>query len=488
MGNKRKRQLWYLSALCLLLALGCLLTACSGGGKPAENTREQAATEEPDGSTDGSFDAARDIPSRNLDRDFTILSAWDVSYWLENEDGADQVADTAYARTLLAEEKYGVTFYVSNANGDVLPPLQAANMSGDKCYDLVFPHPTEAMTTIMTKGYYANMAELDTMNLSADWYNRSQVQNYLTKNNKLYIIASDLTLNYQGFFCIVYNRDLYERFSFAEDMKTLVESGEWTVEKFNELLTETEFTLDGEPTGNETYGFLVNSAPSHRWTYAFGESTLVRKNDGTFEAGLKSANMTSIAEAYSSLLYTHGDSVRVESYYNSGIATSKNVESFRNGHGLFINWDVGSCFTTLHNLDFKMGYAPLPKLDGNQKEYRTICASGFFAIPQLCVSAEESGLILEFLSAYSYQYFRQAFFESVLTRKMSERLDDYKMLNFLHESKFFDFGYTLDEKETFINMLETAVVKNRAPSGVVVILKSGAASMKQILEYANNMP
>lgn len=472
--------------LCLLLLSVLFVTACSGSRKPSVTTAESTNAVESGGES-AEFDAVRDIPSKDLNRDFTVLSSFDLG-WLEAENSGDKVETAIYRRTMLAEDKYNMSFYISNASGSVYPSLQAATLANDKSFDLVFPHPTDSMVTIMTSGYYANLTDLQNMDLSNPWYNQSQVQNYTTQGNKLYIVTPDISIPNQGFFCLVYNRELYAQFNFADDVTELVNHGEWTAEKFNEILTVTDFELDGDPLGNENYGFLCNAAPSHRWTYAFGESTLVKKADGSFEVGLSTKNMSQIAATYDQLLYTHGDSVQVDFYYNAGIATSRNVSLFKAGHGLFINWDVGSCYSELRGLEFKMGYAPLPKLNDSQKEYRVICASGFYAIPYITTNAEESALIMEFLSGYSYQYLRQAFFEVVIHARMSESQEDYDMLEFLHNSKFFDFGYTLDESEVFVNMLSKAVVDNRNPSSVAVILKGNSNAFHQILEYANNMP
>ena len=468
--------------LCLLSMLVTLMS-CT----PKKETPNQTGTDPVERNTDSSFDAVRDIPGKILDRDFTVLSSFELG-WLEAESTGDKVETVIYRRTQQVEEKYGIDLYIANAAGSVYPSLQAAYMSNDKSFDLVFPHPTDSMVTIMTSGYYANLTGLDSMDLSKPWYNSSQVQNYTTPNDKLYIVTPDISITSQGFFCLVYNRELYGKFNFTEDITEIVNNGEWTAEKFNEFLTVTDFSLDGEPLGNENYGFLCNAAPSHRWTYAFGESTLVKKNDGTFEVGLSTRNMTNIATVYEQLLFSHGDSTRVESYYNAGIATSKNVALFKTGHGLFINWDIGSCYSELRGLDFKMGYAPLPKLNESQSDYRVICASGFYAIPYMTTNVEDSALVLEFLSGYSYQYLRQAFFEVVIQARMSESREDYDMLEFLHTRKFFDFGYTLDQDETFVNMLSKAVVENRNPSSVAVILKGNSNAFNRILEYANNMP
>ena len=232
--------------LCLLSMLVTLMS-CT----PKKETPNQTGTDPVERNTDSSFDAVRDIPGKILDRDFTVLSSFELG-WLEAESTGDKVETVIYRRTQQVEEKYGIDLYIANAAGSVYPSLQAAYMSNDKSFDLVFPHPTDSMVTIMTSGYYANLTGLDSMDLSKPWYNSSQVQNYTTPNDKLYIVTPDISITSQGFFCLVYNRELYGKFNFTEDITEIVNNGEWTAEKFNEFLTVTDFSLDGEPLGNET--------------------------------------------------------------------------------------------------------------------------------------------------------------------------------------------------------------------------------------------
>lgn len=496
--KKHNTQTVFRTLVCLALALLMLLSAVAckkdepnenATNPPAGNNNTPNNPNDPQNPDDpyANFDPKTDIESREFNRDFTVLTAYDLGPWFDDEPG-DQVGESMWERTLLFEEKYKTTLYQAGGSQDsLMTSLKASNMTGDKSFDLVFPHPASGMTSNMLAGYFANMREISTMTLDSPWYNQSQTQNYITTTGRLYVSTSDLTITGQAFFCLVYNRALYQNFGIEQDIPSLVKSGKWTAEAFNNILTQTDFDMNGEPTGEELYGFLCNTAPSHRWTYAFGETVLIKNKDGSFSEGLIRENMTNIAQAYSDILFTHKDAVKLDFYYNSGIASCAILPLFKSGHGLFINWDMGSCFSHIREIEFAKGYAPLPKLNDAQSDYRVICAAGLLAIPSVCTSVEESGLAYEFLSAYSYKYLRPAFFEVILGGRLSEYPEDFEMLNLIHEKKFFDFGYTLDEEEVFVDALRKAVVDNKNPGNIAWVLKGNANTMAKIIENANNM-
>ena len=282
--------------IALLLSVVTLLSVSCGKKEP----------EETPASTGGSNDPLASVPSADFDRDFTILSANYCKGWsaagVKYEDVAgDPIAETIYKRTLAFEEKYNTTIYTTGVDPDsVYQGMYSSNMAGDPAYDLVLPHPTEGLATMMLNGWFSNLNEISSIDLSGDCYNQSQIENYMS-NNKLYIATSDMIVTGQSFIALVYNRKLMENYSFEEDVQKLVMDKKWTMEKMNEMIAVTEFGGDNSD-GSQTYGLAFNSASIGRWMYAMGESILVKSEDGTFEAGCNSTKMTDIAGKLNTLL------------------------------------------------------------------------------------------------------------------------------------------------------------------------------------------
>ena len=181
------------------------------------------------------------------------------------------------------------------------------------------------------------------------------------------------------------------------------------------------------------------------------------------------------------------DTVLIGFSYNPGLPTSDIYTTFKSGRGLFVTWDVGSCWSYLRDLDFDQGYAPLPKYDTAQSDYRVISASGLMGIPSVTTSLEQSGMAMEFFAVYGSTYIRPVFFKTIIGGRLSEYPEDYDMLDLLHSKKFYDFGYTMDEQENMIFILDKAVIKNRNPDSIATILRSSSPYIQEILDKANEM-
>ena len=492
---KSKTKIWLRVSLCLLLALVTLMSAACGGngGKKAQTTAKPSDPQQPT-TPEGEENPLETIEVRNFDRDLVILSpgygggSWYTTNGVSYEEtiAGDPILEQEYKRTLAFEEKYNCSVYASGASSqDVYNSLDAMQRMQSTDYDLVYPHPTDAICTMMTSGFFKDLNTVETMDLESDWYNQRQVQNYQT-NGKLYLAASDITVTGQAFFAIVYNRANVAKYQFPSTVKDLVEAGNWTVETFNEMITLTEFAGDNED-GTQLYGFSFNDMAIGRWIWALGGSILDKNVEGEFVSGMTKNKVLALANALHTLINTHGSTVTVECFANAGIPTSKLYTYFTAGKSVFIMFDIGSNFTYLRDVEFEKGYAPLPKLDKSQPDYYVNCASGLMAIPAVTTSFEESGLMFEFFARYSHVNLLPTFFETILGGRLSEFPEDYEMLNFLHSKKTFDVGYTLDEKGIFLNLLQVPVVTNKMPDGAAIILASKNNDMKEILKIANGI-
>ncbi|MBQ7346364.1 MAG: hypothetical protein IJW55_00235 [Clostridia bacterium] len=469
-----------LAFLCLLLA-SMMVLACACDKDKKDETQTTASTDDEE---TGDTSLYADLPTDKINRELTALSPNEyLSSWVQEGMDGDPISEIVYERTLEFEEKYDAVINTIMTDS-WYDNLSNAYLGGGGVYDLLYPHPQGAIVTAMTSGMLTNLTELNTLSLDSPWYNQSQVQNYKT-NNKLYLAVSDSSITGQGFFALVYNRDLYQTLGYEENIHTLVMDGEWTMEKFAQMLAETASFADG--TEDQTYGLCFNELATARWLYAGGETILVKNEDtGLFSKGLNSNNMVKIATNLYNIVYNSGNTVS-DSYPNSGIPTSKVWLTFNAGRGLFATWDVGSCYSYLREVSFKRGYAPLPKVDEDQSDYKVVCASAFYAIPALSENAEESALLLEYFSIYGYEKIKPAFFTTILGGRLSGDPEDYEMLEFLHSKKFFDFGFTLDSESEVLNLLKTSVVTNKAPGGIAVLLATNVNTIKNLVDTANQI-
>lgn len=469
--------------LLMLLVLASLLSVVACTPKKGNETPTEPVADDPTGTEE--YNPLNDLPEADFGgRAFTVLSEGTCGDWLVENSG-EQIGESKYARTLAFEAKYHTTIYLAGATAsDVKRAMEASLQLNDKSYDLVQPHPHTGLAAMMTMGCFANLYEIPEVNLNGAWYNESWINNCTTANGKLYAAVSDITIDGQGFFGIVYNRELMANYTFETDVKTLVENGDWTMEKLNEMVTVTEGLSSGDES-SRVYGFLFNVTPLYRWMYAMDETIIEKKSDGTFKQGYTSEKMAGIANHLYTLMYGHDDAVMIDEALNAQLKGSNMYKAFTGKRGLFIAWDIGAQYPLLRGLEFKVGYAPLPKYDKAQPDYRVNCASGMLCIPAVTSSYAESGMGFEFLSVHSHMRLVPTFYEVILGGRLSEYPEDYEMLEFLHSKKYYDFGFTLDADQKFLGLLQEILVDNNNPDAIAINLKGKSQELKKILDMAN---
>lgn len=83
------------------------------------------------------------------------------------------------------------------------------------------------------------------------------------------------------------------------------------------------------------------------------------------------------------------------------------------------------------------------------------------------------------------------FFNSILLGRLSEKPDDYDMLNYLHSIKIFDFGFTFDATNRIAsNILYNVVItgkQNNASRAISAYLRGQKGYFDKLLESANSV-
>lgn len=475
MQNKK----WLLAFVCFLLAATMLLPSCGGGGKKGANTtpetQPQAAAGDP---------LKEMLPDKQYDSDFHIWNYFGEEAFCAREEDGDPIRTVEVQRTLYIEERFGVTLS-SNKSGSY-EQLKASQMSGGGEFDLIYPHPTSGIVDLMTSGSCANLLDLEYLHFSESWWNQSQVENY-TANGKLYLCVNDMSIAGQSLLGLVYNRDRYKNYEFEDDLHDVAMAKNFTLEYLGNLLKACQSSIEGGDASTAEYGLLFQTDSSRRWMWALGERILTKNNDGEFVVALTAAPLTNMCKKLYTLLYETGDVLVEKTGGNAVFPTSNLWTTFSSGRALMTTFNIGSLHHMLRDLDFDYGFLPLPKLDDLQPDYLVVEASSLVAVPARPKNLEMSGVILETFAIYSYQKLRPAFFDVILMGRLSENPDDYEMLEFLHTSKFYDFGFTLDTNEDALGIINAVVVDKKAPDSAAIYLRSKTNALNALATLANTI-
>ncbi len=455
-----------------------VLSACKGGTTPTT-----PSVTNPDGQP---AEILQDLhPKKEIGRDMKILSDYAPIEDIHETNG-DPVWDTEVANYLYAEEKFGVSLsYVTPAAGQVYSTLRMYLGSDGNEFDLVYsPHPNLGTYALLSEGGLTDLHNIQSMNLDRPWYNQSQVTNH-TANGKLYLCVPDFTIAGQGLPAIIYNVERYKAMGFEEDLYELTKSGGWTIDKMISMVKAAETTSSGEG-AVDTYALSYWKQLSYCMMYALGENILVKNTDGKFELGLDTNNLTTISEK---LIELTSQDVVADSTNNNGFPDTTMWKAFESGNSLFMTMDIGSMNHWLRELEFDIHYLPLPKMTASA-DYRSVCASGFCGIPTIAKNYEESGTILDTMAIYGYERVKPAVFENILFGRLSKEPADYEMLNYIHSTKFYDLGFTIDEKAAARDLMMSVVFNATGATGKKAIstyLRANATKLTDIVDKANTL-
>lgn len=441
--------------ILLLLVCALLIPLMASCGKkpttpPAENvTTKKQEKESP-------------VEVRDLDREVTILEQANYNY-LEVEAVDSDIMKEAYQKRLnYLEDNYGVTFKNIDAINEFQTLVNEIS-GGGTTYDIINPHPQLYIGSLMTTGVLNNICGFDNIDLTQPWWNQSFVENY-TVNNFLPFIVGDSAVNTAGFMAFVMNNAMYQRYGYKDNLYELVDQRKWTLEKFGELAKETG--LDALEESDREYGLILHQGLVHCFFFGSGEQVLKKNNEGVPVFKFNADKCQSLAEWLYEVVY--GDYTGLCTYSNATFATSKQWTTFASGKALMIGFDFVAFGSMLKSIEsFDMVYLPNPLFDEDQKEYHTLCGSGFVGIPTTAQNPEDIALLLSAINWHSHENLRNTYVNTFMSFRVADDINQRNVLLLIIDSVMYDLGFSLDTGKTSglaLGMLERVVVEGKSYS------------------------
>ena len=291
------------SIIILLLAL--LLTAC---GKDTTSNQNDNAQQTADTSTPVETELTHKIPQADYEGHIvTYLSGSDYAERskLTAEQTGDVLDDAAYQRNLAISELLNVSFSaVGVENGKVSPTLLNAVAAGDTAYDLVLPHPSDGVASMVSQGLLLNQLSLPVVDFSMPWWNQS-CMDALTLNGATYYSASDSTITWQGLQVVIFNKEYLTNYNIEENLYDTVRDGKWVFDKMLALgeLTAMDLNGDGKMTGEDQFGILAVNKNSHFYQIACDQPVMTRDETGYPVLAMNTERMIDIVSKYHDMVY-----------------------------------------------------------------------------------------------------------------------------------------------------------------------------------------
>ena len=431
--------------MCLLLALLTVsLTACTAGDTPETETAGETITAETE--TEEETEPPRVYPGEEMDFggvDFTVATPqWSVytKYYFAEEETGDVTNDASFARQLLVEEALNVVIKsvsflsLEDSAAAVLETVAA----GEDVYQQSLNHCFVQNVAMATSNSLYDWNKLPNMYMEEDWW-YSDLNEYLAIDGKLFFVTNDYMI--QNPYIFYFNKEII-RDNDMEDPYQLVYEGKWTVDKQFEMGEAAIVDLNGDTVfdDKDQYGYLTSSDMMDNYMFAADLGIVVVGEDG-LSLGLNNERMVSLSE-------------KIYDYFQiPGAGMVNGSLQFASGQALFANGSVGGIIN-LRDVDFEFGLLPYPKFDEAQEKYISFDWGGMAATPITITNPEMVGAVNDRLAYESKDTTRQAYFDVLLSHKLSRDEDSVNILNIVFENVRYDIGMTyLASTNAGFNML-----------------------------------
>jgi hypothetical protein len=436
--------------ISLFLALLMLLpaaVACAESGDTGDTTTANpaaAATTEPIPETENPLDEngyLKDkIPELNYGGETVDVLYWSNAKNVEYtaEDDGDSVNASIYYRNLAVEDRLGITFNWIGEKGDYgqradFNNIIAADLSGDCMYDIISAYST-TIAMAATYGYVLDLMEYSgKLSLDMPWWG-ADLTDMATINDRLYFATGDISTNYLlRMYGTFFNKEIVTNNALA-DPYALVDSGDWTVDKFIELGS----AIKGEASvgGGITYGFVHDAITVEALFYG-SDLRFVDKNDedkAALSDSWKGDKAQTLIEKMAAFCNT--DSVLNDS--------KKDESTFTDGNSLFIIYSLDCAMNYLPGSGIDFGIAPIPKYDTAQEKYSTTLNYKYslYAISRATDIPEIAAYTLEALASESYRKVTPNLYEVAMKIRYTTDSTSQRMIDHIRDGVSFEVGRT----------------------------------------------
>ena len=395
-----------------------------GGDEPeSPDPDEPEEPEEPD----DPGDPTPELPDFD-NAEFVILSSADGFFvpedWLTENAGmetGDALLWRLFERNTEVEDTLNVSIRITKANDSgILDLVRNSTLAGNGGYHMVSA-PLNVASALSGEGLYMNLYELPDLQLNQPWWNQNFIDS-AELNGKLPMVTGAISLSlYRASYITLLNMDCIEE----NEIDSIVERGEWTIEKYEEYCRLfTNYYFAGAV--GSTYAVAAG------FRHGLGVELTVREADGKVLLRNLEEKTLAAMNRLSELCY-QSESMTVVS------DTDEAVNLFSSQPiALLVGrvWDAERIWDDY--LVLNCGILPMPKLDSSQTAYSTGASltHGTVAVPDYrdALDTDMVGAVLEELCVVSEEKVLPIYFT-----KYTSRQEDMELLKSLQQMLRWDF-------------------------------------------------
>ncbi|MHC1695846.1 MAG: hypothetical protein AB9835_11395 [Eubacteriales bacterium] len=360
--------------------------------------------------------------------------------WSENETG-EILNDSVYKRNSVIEDAYNITITPVPADeSNSVSLLNASILSGSDDYDFALVHMVEAANMSLT-GVFLNWLDMPYVDLEKPWWSPG-VKESLSMYDVLFLAAGDFSYADLGFtMALAFNKEIVNEYGLKNPYE-LVKKGEWTIDEFNQMVRSVSSDLNGDGLydDNDLYGLsMVGGASKTVLFFGAGQFLTQKNKDGLPELCLNTDKTQYLMDFFYDLFFNDNQTL----FYVDNDPMEKNWTSiFEAGRILFVPMQVNG-MERLRNMANDFGMLPFPKYDSVQEKYYSMVNghAPMLVLPNTISDPDRTGLIIEALAAESSVTVKPTYAEIVTKVKYSRDNDTSLMIDYILDSRTYDFGY-----------------------------------------------
>lgn len=443
-------------ATCITLAaamLALLLVGCTGDPGGETTTGANVTTAVPASETTATVPETdengyikSDLPGLDFGDQKVSVLYWKDSFTDEfvAEDGqTDMVLSAINRRNKVVESTLGIQYEWVGVKGNnsnrqnYIDAAQKSIKANDGTYDILAGY-SMCIASLSSAGLLRDLNELEYINTDMPWWPERLVSE-ATINDHLYFASGDISTNMLwSMLFMIYNKDLMKELNIEDNLATLVDRGEWTLDKLEELCRNVYADNDGVEgkSAGDRLGLITSNVYSDAFFFGCGLHTVEFDESG----------IPTLSDSFGSEK-THDVLVRLLDllYGNDGLIVTKNygdMVNFVQNNSLFEVRNPTYLRDVVAGTKTSFGVLPMPLYNSDQDKYVTTMGFTYtlYAVPIDSKIPNVAAAAIECAASEAYRKTTPAIFEVCLKVKYASDYESGRMFDIIREGVTFDLG------------------------------------------------
>ena len=362
---------------------------------------------------------------------------------------ADPINDAIFNRNTVVEDLYDINIKEVNFGerfgADGIDRLIRVMMTGDSEFDAALSTGGSMPRLIGLKNAMYDLNSIPELDLNKSWWDQNCIKEF-TLGGKLYAVTGDITIwNSLSSMVFFFNKKLISDCG-LESPYNLVQSGEWTWDKMEEMAKEASVdnSGDGKIDRNDQIGIACEGGTPGYAIFCIGERVTYKDENDLPVVNINLERVSNLMDKVLPILKNSNISYATSDLHGRYRSPyfDFTMPKFRDDGVLFYTQQLLVALN-LREMEADFGILPFPKLDAQQTEYRAVAADHFLKyawIPTTNGEPEKAANILQAMAYYNQQTVTPAVYDVTITNKALRDEESREMLKIIMNNRVYDFA------------------------------------------------